>query len=190
MKVKIVFSMKSKTHKLETISKLKLLSVKILFPIKNRQELEDLEELVSLKNQVEEFRLQDKLDKQNFHKNNRIVFEPNTDTIKTTSKNLTKTITETSINNNKAQEILNDKILEIMNDMSITSSYLLSPLSKITNPGNTGQFKLVKDHNLNRVKDLFIHNTIPGTLYNNLLTFCDTGKEFQLHGDLLKMITK
>ena len=32
------------------------------------------------------------------------------------------------------------------------------------------------------------HNTIPITLYNNLLTFRDTGKEFELKGDLLKMI--
>ena len=30
------------------------------------------------------------------------------------------------------------------------ASYLLSPLSKITNPGNSTQFKLVKDHNSNR----------------------------------------
>ena len=39
----------------------------MLFPGKNRQKLEDLEELASLKNQVEEFRLQDKLGKQNYH---------------------------------------------------------------------------------------------------------------------------
>ena len=36
---------------------------------------------------------------------------------------------------------------------------------------------------------MLIHNTIPITLYNNLLTFRDTGKEFELEGDLLKMIT-
>ena len=36
---------------------------------------------------------------------------------------------------------------------------------------------------------MLIHNTIPITLHDNLLTFCDTGKEFELKGDLLKMIT-
>ena len=36
---------------------------------------------------------------------------------------------------------------------------------------------------------MLIHNTIPVTLYNNLLTFRDTGKELELKGDLLKMIT-
>ena len=66
---------------------------------------------------------------------------------------------------------------------------LLSFLSKITNRENTTQFKLVKDHNSNRVSDLLKHNTTPITLYNHLLTIRDTGKEFELKGDLLKMIT-
>ena len=34
-----------------------------------------------------------------------------------------------------------------------------------------------------------INNSIPITLHNNLLTFNDTGKIFELKGDLLKMIT-
>ena len=65
----------------------------------------------------------------------------------------------------------------------------MSPLSKITNPENSSQFKLVKDPNSNRVNDLLIHNTIPITLHDNLLTFRDTCKEFELKEDLLKMIT-
>ena len=40
-----------------------------MFAIKNREDLENLEELASLKSQVEDFRLQDKLGKQNFHHN-------------------------------------------------------------------------------------------------------------------------
>ena len=76
-----------------------------------------------------------------------------------------------------------------MNDRVILASYLISPLSKITNPENTTQFNLVNDSSSNRVNDLLIHNTIPITLYNNLLTFRDTGKEFELKGDLLKMMT-
>ena len=69
------------------------------------------------------------------------------------------------------------------------ASYFLSLLSKITNPENTSQFKLVKDSNSKKNNDLLIHKTIPATLYNNLLTFRDTGKELELKGDLLKMIT-
>ena len=64
----------------------------------------------------------------------------------------------------------------------------MSPLSKITNPENASQFKLVKASNLNRVKDLIINKTIPITLHDNLLTFRDTNKVFELKGDLLKMI--
>ena len=76
-----------------------------------------------------------------------------------------------------------------MNDRGILASYLMSLLSKITNPENTSQFKLVKDPSLNRVNDLKIHNSIPMTLYGNIITFCDTGKKFELTGDLLEMIT-
>ena len=41
----------------------------MLFAIKNREDLENLKELASLKNQVKNFRLQDELGKQNFHEN-------------------------------------------------------------------------------------------------------------------------
>ena len=75
-----------------------------------------------------------------------------------------------------------------MNDRRILASYLMSPLSKITNPENTTQFKLIKDSNSNRVNDLKTNKTIPITLYNNMLTFRDTGREFELK-DLSKMIT-
>ena len=76
-----------------------------------------------------------------------------------------------------------------MNDRGILATYLMSPLSRITNPENTTQFKLVKDSISNRVNDLKIKNSIPITLYNNMLTFRDTGKEFELKRNLLKMIT-
>ena len=36
---------------------------------------------------------------------------------------------------------------------------------------------------------MLIHNTIPVGLYDNLLIFRDTTKEFKLEGDHLKMIT-
>ena len=76
-----------------------------------------------------------------------------------------------------------------MNDRGILATYLMSPLSKITNPQNVSQFKLVKDSTSIRVNDLKLNKTILSTLYNNMLTFRDTGKEFELKGDLLEMIT-
>ena len=77
-----------------------------------------------------------------------------------------------------------------MNDRGVLASGFLSPLSKIINPENTSHFKkLVQDSSSNRVNDLLIHNTIPVTLFDNLLTFRYTGKIFELKGDLLKMIT-
>ena len=161
----------------------------MLYSIEDREDLKHLEELVSLENQVKVFKLQDKLGKQNFHEDMKKVFEPVTKTIESTSQDITKTITETSSKNNQAIENLNNKLLEIMNDRGILATYLMSPLSKITNPENTSQFKLVKDSSSNRVNDLKIHNSIPITSYGNILTFRDTGKEFDITGDLLKMIT-
>ena len=161
----------------------------MLYAIKNIEDLRNLNELVSLESQVKAVRLQDRLGKQNFHENMKKDFELVTKPFENTSGNLTKAVTESSIKNNEAIENLNNKLLEIMNDRGILASYLMSPFSKITNPENTSQFKLVKDSISNRVNDLLIHNSTPITLYNNLLTFRDTGREFELKGDLLKMIT-
>ena len=76
-----------------------------------------------------------------------------------------------------------------MNDRGISASSSLSPLSIITHPKNTSQFILIEDCSSKRVNDLLIHNTIPITLYDVLLTFRDIEKEFELQGDLSKMIT-
>ena len=161
----------------------------MLYSIRDREDLENLNELVSLQDQVKTVKLQDKLGKQNFHEDMKKVFELFTKSLENTSQYITKAITETSLENNQAIENLNNKLLEIMNDRGILATYLMSPLSKITNPENTSQFKLVRDHNSNRVNDLLMKNKIPITLYNNILTFRDIGKEFELKGNLLKMIT-
>ena len=44
----------------------------MLYPINNREDLEKLNELISLKNEVQEVRLQDKLGKQNYHEDVKI----------------------------------------------------------------------------------------------------------------------
>ena len=116
-------------------------------------------------------------------------FEPVTDTFKNTSEKLTKSLKEPSNKNNQALDNLNTKHLGIMNDTGILASYLMSPLSKMTNTEDTSQFELVKYPNSNRANDLLIYNTIPKILYDNLLAFRDTGKVFELKGDHLIMIT-
>ena len=72
------------------------------------------------------------------------MYEPLTDTIEDNSENLTKTTMLASKEINKALENLNNEVIEIMNDRSISASYFLSPLSKITNLETTSQFKSVK----------------------------------------------
>ena len=43
----------------------------MLFPNNNREDLQNLNELVSLRNQVKEVRLQDKLGEQNYHEDSK-----------------------------------------------------------------------------------------------------------------------
>ena len=69
----------------------------MLYSIKDREDLENLNELVSLQDQVKTVRLQDKLGKHNFHEEMKKVFEPVTKSLENTSQDITKTITETSL---------------------------------------------------------------------------------------------
>ena len=161
----------------------------MMFPIRNIEDLQNLNEAVSLQNQVKVVRLQDKLGKQNFHENMEEVFEPLTDTLKKTSDNITKTITENSINNNKAIENLNEKILELMNDKGMIAPYLTTSLVEVFKKDNKSQFRLRKDPNSTKMNDFLIHGTIPVTIFSNMITFRDSNKTFRLEGDLLKVIT-
>ena len=161
----------------------------MLFPIKDREDLEKLNEAVSLQNQVKVVRLQNKLGEQNFHEDMTKVFEPLTDTLKQTSENITKTITENSIINNKAIENLNEKILELMNDKGLIAPYLTTSLVEVFKKDNKSQVRLRKDPNSTKMNDFLIHGTIPVTIFSNMITFRDSNKTFRLEGDLLKVIT-
>ena len=163
----------------------------MLFAIKNREVLENINELASLQDQVKAVRLPDKLGKQNFHEDMKKVFEPMTDAIKNTSENKTKTLTENSIKNNKAIENLNEKILELMNDKGVIAPYLASSLVILFKPENKNQFRFKKYLNLNstNMKDFLINGGIPVTLFSNMITLRDSNKSFKLDGDLLETMT-
>ena len=161
----------------------------MLFPIKDREDLEKLNELASLQKEVKAVRLQDKLGKQNFHEDMKKVFEPVTKSLEITSQYITKTLTENSINNNKAIENLNEKVLELMNDKGLIAPYLASSLVEVFKSDNKSQFRLGKDPNSTKMNDFLIHEQIPITLFSNMLTFRDTKKTFRLEGDLLKVMT-
>ena len=161
----------------------------MLFPIRNIEDLQNLNEAVSLQNDVKVVRLQDKLGKQNFHEDMEEVFEPMTNAIKKTSENITKSITEASINNNKAIENLNEKILELMNDNGMIAPYVTTSLFEVFKKDNKSQFRLRKDPNSTKMNDFLIHGNIPVTIFSNMITFRDSNKTFRLEGDLLKVIT-
>ena len=117
------------------------------------------------------------------------VFEYITKTIKGTSQDVTKIMTETFKEKIKTLLNLNNKLFNILNDSGILASYLMSPLSKITCLAHTSQSTLTKNPDSNRVNDLLINKTIPITVNDNLLKFVDTDKKCELEEDLMKMIT-
>ena len=84
----------------------------MLFSYKDREELQNLNEVFSSESQVKSVRLQDKLGKQNFQEHMKNVFEPVTISIKDVSEEVTKTMTETSIKNNETLEYLNNNFWE------------------------------------------------------------------------------
>ena len=162
----------------------------MMFPIRNVEDLQNLNEAVSLQNQVKVVRLQDKLGKQNFHEDlTEVLFEPLANTIKKTSENKANIITETSNKNNKAISDLNEKILELMNDKGMIAPYLASSLVNLFKPENKSQFRLRKDPNSTKMNDFLIHGNIPVTLFSNMITFRDSNESSRLEGDLLKVVT-
>ena len=160
-----------------------------MFPIRNVEDLQNLNEAVSLQNQVKVVRLPDKLGKQNFQEDIEEAFEPLTDTLKKTAENISKTITETSIKNNKSIENLNEKVLELLNDKGLIAPYLASPLVEVFKFDNKSQFRLRKVPDSTKMNDFLFHGKIPVTIFIEMITFRDSNKTFKLEGDLLKVIT-
>ena len=161
----------------------------MLYSIKDREDLENLNELVSLEDQVKVVRLQDKLGKQNFHEDMKKVFEPITKSLENTSKIISKTITEISFKNNQAIENLNEKIFELMNDKGLIAPYLASFLVEAFKTDNKSQFRLRKDHSSTKMKDFLINGGIPVTVVSNMIIFRDSNKSFKLDGDILETMT-
>ena len=161
----------------------------MLFPIKNREDLKNLNDAVLLQNQVQEVRLQNKLGDENYREDKNKIFKPMTDELKNTSEKITRNLTENSINNNKAIENLNEKNLELMDEKGMIASYLISSLVEVFKKDNKSQFRLRKDPDSTKLNDFLIHGKIPLTIFSNMINFRDTDKTFRLEGDLLKVIT-
>ena len=70
--------------------------------------------------------------------------EPITDAIEDTSRDIIKTIAETSIKTNKPNSDLNEKNLELMNDKGVIAPDFASSLVNLFKPENASQFNLIK----------------------------------------------
>ena len=161
----------------------------MLFSSKNREDSEKLNKLVTLQRQIEAVRLQENVGKQNFQEDMKKVFEPVTVSIENTSRDITKTLSETFIRNNQAFSDLKGKVLELKNNKGMIAPDLASFLVNLIKPENGSQFKLLKDHNSFRKNDILMNTSLPVTLHSNILTFREYNKFFKLDGYLLETIT-
>ena len=161
----------------------------MMIPIRNVEDVQKLNEAVSLQNQVKVVRLQDILGKKKFQQDLKEVFEPITKSLENTSGNITKTFREASNKNNKAISDLNEKVLELMDEKGLLAPHLASSLVNLFKPENKSQFRLRTDVNSTKMKDFLMHGIIPVSLYSNMITFRDSNNSFRLEGDLLKLIT-
>ena len=180
--------MKAKPRILNALPEVKFLK-KMMFPIKNVEDLQKLNKIVSLETQVKAVRLQYKLGEQNYQHNLKKLQEPLIDTIKDTSEKVTKTNTETYINNNKAIVNWNETILELMTDEGMIAPYIASSLVNLFTPENKNQFRLIKDLSSTKINGFLINGGIRVALFSNMLTFRDSNKSFKLDGDLLETMT-
>ena len=96
--------------------------------------MEILKQLVLLNNQVDDLRLQDKLGEQNFRDNIKKKYEPLNDAITDTSRDITKTLTESSIKNNKAISDFDGKVSKLMNENAMIATYLGSSVINLFKP--------------------------------------------------------
>ena len=92
------------------------------FSIRKKDEIKHLDELDDLQSKVKQVRIVEKLGKQGYHYDIKELFEPITDTIKDISEDVTRTMIESSKENNKALTSLNNNLLEIMNDRGIIAT--------------------------------------------------------------------
>ena len=156
----------------------------MLYTIKNREDLENLKELASLKNQVEDLRKQDIKGKQNVFEIVKKFYEPLTKRIKDTFRDITRTMTKISINNKEATENFNENVLELMKDKGMIAPYLASSSVNHFKTENASHFIFKKDPNSIRMKVFLTNKGIPVTLNSKMLTFRGSNKSFKLDGGL------
>ena len=166
----IAFVMKAKTLLLNVLRKQSLFSDdKCCIQLKIETIWKKIEELDSIQNQIKDLRLQDKLNQLTFHEEKKKLYEPFTNTIKTTSQDITKTITETSIEKNQGNSDLREKVSLLLNDKGMIAPYLASSSINLFKRINKSQYIVMKDPNSIRMNIFLINTSIPVTLYSNIL---------------------
>ena len=148
-----------------------------------------MDEIEDLQSKVKQVRLVEKLGEKGFHYKIKEPIEPITKAVTDSNQKLleeTKSYT-------KANEVLKEsniqiKHIELMKRNGVIDSILIRPIAKYLVPSNKSQFRLHDGPDSDNWND-YIMNGEKVTNFDNKLVFKNSGKNFTLRGDALKMIT-
>ena len=160
----------------------------MIYSIRNKDEIEDLNELEDLKSKVKQVRLVENLDKQGFHNDIKQLYEPITKAVTDINQNLF----EETKSKTKAIEELDDlsvhlKTFQLMNKNGVIDSSFIRPISKFLVPESKSHFRLKDDTDSDDWNDYTMRGE-KFTIYDDKLVFKNSGKIFTLRSDVLKMI--
>ena len=161
----------------------------MIYSIKNKEDLKDLEKLEVIQPKVKQDRLVEKLSKQGYHYDIKELFEPITKTVRDTNQKLL----EEAKSNTKAIENLDEtndyvKSSESMNEIEIIQSNLIRLIAKLLEPENKSQFRLLEDPDSDNWNEYKL-NREKVSLYDDKLVFSDIGLVFAVKGDFLSLLT-
>ena len=159
----------------------------MIYSMKNKDELKDLEEFDDLQTKVKRVRLVEKLCKQGFQYDVKVFCVPITKTLTDTRNYLFEEAKSNTKSLMELDEINKNVIfLKSMNKNEVIHSSLIRPIAKFLKPKNKNQFRQLDFHNSDNWYDYKMKRE-KSILDDKKLLFKDTGKVFTLKGDILSM---
>ena len=126
----------------------------MFYPVKNKDDIKELEELPDLQSKVKQVRFEEMLGKQSFHYDSREFFEPITKTvIDASEKVLEETNSPTKVIEESNESIVHMKALELMNEIGVTDTRITRLLATLLVPQYKFHFGLCDESDSDNLRD-------------------------------------
>ena len=161
----------------------------MIYSLKNKDKLKDLDELDDFQSKVKQDRLVEKIGKQGYHYDMKELLRPITKTLTNRRQKFFeegKPTTKANMELDESKQYI--KTLEAMNINEVIHSSLIRTVAKLLVPKNKNQFQLLEDLGSDNWND-YKMNGEKVTLYDEKLLFKERGIIFTLKGDFLSRKT-